>query len=299
MNIRRLPSYAKACLRALVSNGPRDYLRMLSRSPYTVRDLPRYGMSMLVDVRDPAISKPILALGDYEEAFARRLMSRVREDTHFLDVGANIGFFTLAVAARAVRGRVWSVEPDPCNLRLLRASVALNGFEDRVAVHAAAASDAPGEVFLSTLGADANLGARFTARDAATLLGRTPPGAAAPVRVPAVTVDALVGDARVDLVKIDVEGHEPLVFAGMRGVLRRQRPVIFCEFAPGTIRHITGADPAAMLRGILDCGYSVAVVDDAGDVRSVGGDVDGFVAGFDAHRHHVDLVLEPEGGARP
>jgi len=299
MNIRRLPLYARACLRALVSSGPRDYLRMLSRSPYTVRDLPRYGVSMLVDVRDPAISKPILALGDYEEAFARRLLSRVREDTRFLDVGANIGFFTLAVAARAVRGRVWSVEPDPQNLRLLRASVALNGFEDRVEVRAAAASDAPGEVFLSSLGAGANLGARFTARDPAVLQGRTPPGAAAPTRVPAVTVDALVGDARVDLVKIDVEGHEPLVFAGMQGILGRQRPVVFCEFAPGTIRHISGADPAAMLRGILDRGYSIAVADDAGGLRPVGRDVDGFVAGFDAHRHHVDLVLEPEGAPGP
>ena len=91
------------------------------------------------------------------------------ETTRFVDVGANIGFFTLAVAQRAAQGKVWSIEPDPQNVRLLRANVMLNGLEGRVEVHHAAASDAAGEVFFSTLGYDRHIGSRFTAKDAATL----------------------------------------------------------------------------------------------------------------------------------
>jgi len=64
MNVRRIPLYLKAGLRALLAGRPRSLLKLFSQSPYTVKDLPRYGVAMLVDVRDPAISKPILALGD-------------------------------------------------------------------------------------------------------------------------------------------------------------------------------------------------------------------------------------------
>lgn len=293
MNVRRLPAYLAACLRAALTSGPRAYLKMLSRSPYTVKDLPRYGVSMIVDVRDGAISKPILALGDYEGAFARRLLAAVGPETHFVDVGANIGFFTLAVARRAERGRVWSVEPDARNVRLLRANVALNGLEDRVEVHRLAASDADGEVFFSTLGYESLIGSRFTAKDEATLLRRSLAGAAKPTKVPARTVDGLVGDARVDLVKIDVEGHEPAVLAGMAGLLRRQRPLVFAEFAPGTIRHISGTDPAEMLRLMHDSGYALAVVERSGAVTAMGADVEGVLARHEERLHHLDLLFTP------
>jgi FkbM family methyltransferase len=183
MNFRRVPAYLQACLSAAVTNSPRAYLKMLSRSPYTVKDLSRYGISMVVDVRDPAISKPILALGSYEDGFAHVLLSFAHQETHFVDIGANIGFFTLVVARRAVRGRVWSVEPDAQNVRLLRASIALNGFEDTVEVHHMAASDADGEVYFSTLGYEANIGARFTAKEEATLTNRSLAGSRKPVKI--------------------------------------------------------------------------------------------------------------------
>ena len=214
-------------------------------------------------------------------------------ETHFVDVGANIGFFTLVVARRAERGRVWSVEPDDRNVRLLRASVALNGFEGRVEVHHLAASDADGEVFFSTLGYESLIGSRFTAKDEATLLARSLAGAARPTKVPARRVDDLVGEARVDVVKIDVEGHEPAVLAGMTGVLRRQRPLVFAEFAPGTIRHISGTDPAAMLRLVLDCGYALAIVEKSGAVTALGADIEGVLARHDAKQHHLDLLFTP------
>ncbi len=294
MNARRIPDYLKACLRAAFTNGPRAYLKMLSRSPYTVKDLERYGVSMLVDVRDPAISKPILALGDYEGGFAGTLLSFVNEETHFVDIGANIGFFTLAVARKAARGRVWSVEPDNQNVRLLRANIALNGFERTVEVHHLAASDADGEVFFSTLGNDANLGARFTAKEEATLVGRSPDTARKPTRIPSRKMDNLLRGERVDLVKIDVEGYEPAVLAGMRELLGAQRPVVFSEFAPGTIRHISESDPAELLRFVVACDYALGIVEENGAVTTMGADVGGVLARHDERRHHLDLVFTPK-----
>lgn len=293
MNTKRIPRYLQACCRSLFSNSPRSYLKMLSQSPYTVKDLPRYDISMIVDVRDPAISKPILALGGYEDAFARRLLSLVTPTTHFVDVGANIGFFTLIVARQATRGRVWSIEPDEQNVRLLRAGIALNGFEDRIDVHHMAASDADGELFLSSLGHERNLGARFTAKEESTLLDHSLQGAGKPVKRRARAMDSLLQDQKVDLVKIDVEGFEPAVFAGMDRVLGSQRPVVFTEFAPGTIRHISRTDPAEMLRFVCNRKYAVAIVEESGTVTAMGNNVDGVLARHNDKRHHLDLMFIP------
>jgi FkbM family methyltransferase len=295
MNLRNIPRYAKACLRAAWRNRPRAYLKMLSPSPYTVASVRDGDIAMLVDVRDPAISKPILALGEYEEGFRRRLMSFVHPETHFVDIGANIGFFTLLVARRAARGKVWSIEADPQNARLLRASVALNGLEERVVVHHLAASDADGEVFFSTLGYEANIGARFTAKEEATLRERSLTGAAPPSRLRARAMDTLLRDERVDLVKVDVEGYEPAVFRGLREVLCRQKPVVFSEFAPGTIRHISKSDPVEMLRFMRDCGYAVSLVETTGDVTEMGDDVAQVMARYDDRQHHLDLMFTPRG----
>ncbi|WP_448577905.1 FkbM family methyltransferase [Thermosphaera sp.] len=267
---------------------------MLARSPYTVTTLDHYGIDMLVDVRDPAISKPILALGEYEKGLASRLLAFVVPDTHFLDIGANIGFFTLAVARRAERGRVWSIEPDPQNVRLLRASVALNGFEDRVEVRHEAASDIDGDIFFSTLGYQANLGARFTAKEESTLLSRSIAGAPRPTKVRARTMDAALRGERIDLVKIDVEGHEPAVLKGMREFLTRSRPVVFSEFAPGTIQHISKTNPADMLRYMCDLGYLLSVVNEDGTSAQVKDGAEGLLARYDRQQHHIDLLFIPK-----
>jgi FkbM family methyltransferase len=295
MNIKRIPAYLRACIRAVVSPGPRAYLKLLARSPYTVSDLPHYGVSMIVDVRDPAISKPILFLGEYERPVTDCIMSFVDENTRFVDVGANIGFFSLLVARRASRGKVWSVEPDPTNFRLLQANVALNGLERIVETHHVAASDTETAVFFSTLGHKNNIGARFTAKDKATLIARSLPGAPEPVQVRALTVDALLRGQKATLVKVDVEGFEPFVFAGMARVLEEDRPVVFCEFAPGTIQHISKRDPLEMLQGLRQRRYTISVIEADGRVSFMGDDAHGVLLRHSrGHQHHLDLLLIPE-----
>lgn len=295
MNIKKVSKYVAACFRALFTSGPRSYFKLLAKSPYTVKDLPRFGVSMIVDVRDPSISKPILALGEYEPAFTQVFLALVRKHSHFLDVGANIGFFTLLAAKHMTDGRVWSIEPDPDNVRLLGANVALNGFQNRVNILHAAASDADGEVYFSTLGFNANIGARFTAKDEETLLARTLAGAPGPTRVRSITIDSLLREQRVDLVKVDVEGHEPSVFAGMQHILKEDRPIILSEFAPGTIQHISKVDPSEYLNGIALHGYVFAIIEHTGEVTPMGNSTKEVLSKFTlGAEHHIDLLLLPK-----
>lgn len=146
----------------------------------------------------------------------------------FVDVGANFGYFTLmGAAAVGPAGRVVAVEADPRMSAELGANVALNALE-RVTVVEAAASDAEGTARLSGFRVD---GGNWGVSSIAAELD----GAVA-VDVPCAPLDALLDRAGVDgvaLAKIDVEGAEGRVLAGMaEGVRRRRYRRVMVELHP-------------------------------------------------------------------
>lgn len=80
------------------------------------------------------------------------------------------------------------------------------------------------------------------------------------VKVPVTTVDAIVGDRKVDLAKIDVEGFEPQVLEGMYCVLKSSYPSLFIECLPdGPYRRVE-----EILR---DFGYQIYALTKRGPVR--------------------------------
>jgi FkbM family methyltransferase len=300
MNFRRIPAYAASLARGVFRARPRDVLRLLADSPLVVKRLPDIDLSLILRVDDPAISKPLLCLGRYEQHVTDALLACLRDGARFVDVGANLGYYSLAVARRFPRSTVWSFEPDPQNYALLRANVALNGLEERVRTYPAALSDREEELFFSTLGNARNLGARFTAKAAETLAAHARPGAEAPTRVRALPLDRVLERETVDVVKVDVEGFEPAVFRGMEGLLRRCAPVIVTEFAPGTIRHISGSDPLDLLRFFERLRYRYAVIEAGGGLTDCGTDAQAVMARVPAARvHHVDLLLRPLDAPAP
>ena len=102
--------------------------------------------------QDRHVSRRLREEGIWEPYETALLMSLLRPGQVFVDVGANIGYFSL-IAARLVGdgGAVYAFEPDPLNFRLLQASVASNGLTRRVhAVSAAlAAKEGEGLLYLS------------------------------------------------------------------------------------------------------------------------------------------------------
>jgi FkbM family methyltransferase len=125
-----------------------------------------------------------------------------------VDCGANIGYFSLlASAAAGPEGTVVALEPEPANLRLLRANLWRNG-ADNVWVVPAAASDARGLLALR-LSVEDNTGdhqvhAEATDDDAL---------------VACVALDEVLAGAPVDVVKIDTQGADHLVVAGLRATI--------------------------------------------------------------------------------
>jgi len=171
------------------------------------------------------------------------LRSIIRPGTSVVDVGANLGFFTLKFAAW-VRdgGRVIAIEPEVINYERLCRAVAGAGFSHLVDTVQAAAIERSGQVGLIVNPlhpGDHRIG------DGGAL-------------VPAVTIDELLaqsGSPRVSLIKIDVQGAEGRVLAGANATLRSVRPALFIEICDEALR---GCHSSAerLLTDLYDRGYS-------------------------------------------
>ena len=189
--------------------------------------------------------------GCYERAEGELFCELVRPGQTVLDVGAHAGYYTLA-AARSVgeSGRVHAFEPSETNFARLRRNVELNGLTN-VALNKVAMSDREGEAAMYLSAEDPGQHS----------LGRVGEVSAECV-VPTVTLDGYVaksGLARLDMVKIDVEGAETMVLRGGREVLARDRPSLLIEINEVRLRSL--ASSGSELLGVLrELGYEVEVI---------------------------------------
>ena len=245
--------------------------------------------TMLVRPDDHGPGAEILATGTWEPHLAALWPKLVRPGAAVVDVGANVGFHALHAAVLAgPSGRVLAVEPDPGNARLLRASCRLLAGAAPVEVIEAALSDTDGELVLSDLGNAGNSGARFTHTDAAALQSLVHGPAPTFERVPALRWDARFGDIPVDLVKIDIEGWEPVAVRGMERCIETFRPAVVSEFAPSNVAGLGGTEPAAYLDWFLSRGYRAWIVDEPyGALTPLPG------RNWQPETHHADLLFLP------
>jgi FkbM family methyltransferase len=152
-----------------------------------------------------------------------------------LELGANVGYFSVQGARVAPATRYVAVEPHPTSLQVCRANLALNGIDSVRLVAAAAVadprvsavrlsvpSDQLGTPTVAFLGPDTELPADM-ARGVTTTLD-----------VPAVDVRSLLDG--VELLKLDVEGQEHTLLAAARQHLRARQPTLVVEVLPGTPR---------------------------------------------------------------
>jgi FkbM family methyltransferase len=179
----------------------------------------------------------------------RRLL---KPEDIFLDIGANIGYFTL-LAATVVgpAGRVIAFEPNPANCELIRMSVAANGVSN-VALHSYAVADVVQTFPLDVGGTNTN-GMLITdgamADDPDTLMVQT-----------VVLDDFLTAPGRLDVVKLDIEGAEPRALKGMARLIETYRPQLLLEFAPTLIERTSQAEPGAFLELLINWGYGLQIL---------------------------------------
>ncbi len=290
---RKIRSYAKGMWASLRRFRPRHLLNLLSGDDHSIR-YTVHGFSMVVNVDDWTIGRSILMKGDYETNVTRALLRLTQPDTRFLDVGANLGWFSLLVASQCPAATVYGFEPDRRIFDLFTASIALNGWRDRIHAHNLAVSDTNEQLIFTDLGNPSNYGARFTGRDRALLESHVHGEQVAWSSIDAVTIDDFLKDQDFDLVKIDIEGFEPYAVRGMWGMITRCRPAFVCEFAPSNIRDLGQTEPGAFLQQFVDIDYTLHVIDADGGLIDCGTDPARVLAYVESQPgHHQDLVLKP------
>lgn len=203
------------------------------------------------DGADDHLTPWIRSQGVWEADVMKLLARTLRPGSTFVDVGANVGFHTL-LAAQLVgpQGTVVAIEAAPWTVELLRANVWRHG-AGGVRIVDAAASDVAGTVRLE-VDPRHRSGARLTdAEDA--------------VEVRAAPLDELVPDLAVDVLKADVEGAEPLVLRGARGLLERSpRVLAVVEFRDEP--HLSGETPEEVLAFYESLGFELCLLRRNGDL---------------------------------
>jgi FkbM family methyltransferase len=184
--------------------------------------------------------------GAYERWETRVVRRLLRPGMCFVDVGANVGYFTLLAARRVgPTGQVFAVEPSTYAADQLSRTILANAIPN-IRLERCALGRREGEVILY----DAMVG-----NHSPTMLGEPGcPGRAVPVR----TLDGCVLDwaiDRIDLLKIFVEGYEPEVFAGAtRTLVEGRLRAILCEFNPHWLSR-AGTSSGQVYRDLLACGF--------------------------------------------
>jgi FkbM family methyltransferase len=202
------------------------------------------------------------ALNRVHEKNTTELFRKVlRPGSTFLDLGANIGYFSL-LAARLVgkKGRVYSFEPEPRNFRYLTKNIQINNYA-HATLEPKAVSDSPGQVKLYICPYDSGHHTINQPEGIRSYRQGYDYQQEEYVEVDKVCLDEYFPDQPVDVIKMDVEGAELLALTGMDRLIRRQKSLrMFVEFFPLLIREMGGLPEEFIRRLRQDYGFSAFVI---------------------------------------
>ncbi|MFH7027167.1 MAG: FkbM family methyltransferase [Heteroscytonema crispum UTEX LB 1556] len=185
-----------------------------------------------------------MALGWYEPASVEFIKGMIKPGMVCIDAGANTGFYTCLMAARGAF--VYAFEPMPKNYDLLIKNIAENSYQQNVQTYQMACSDVKKSISGSMV---SNM---YIATDVDT---------GDKITMEAVAVDDIV-KSPVNLIKIDIEGHEPQAIQGMRQIISDDKPIIISEINEYWLRKCSGLGGNEYVQILTDFGYEVFNVSD-------------------------------------
>jgi FkbM family methyltransferase len=214
-----------------------------------------------MQISDEVMRPYIVRRGRWEESTADLLNRLLRPGARFLDIGANVGYFSLFAHSLARDIQIDAVEPHPVTYSLLQANLWANGVSAQT--HNTALGDARRLLPMSS--------PPMNPGDARVGVGA--PDNRYDLVVPIVAADEYFGRRTFDVVKIDVQGFEPEVVLGMERIVQESPAIVLVvEFFPTSLQD-RGLDPSEVLERYRRLGFHLAVNDDGGTGTCVGADV--------------------------
>lgn len=251
-NVRRVWSFLglKGFMAASANEARMKWIRLTGRR-YFRRKI--YDYEMHLNVRDPGISRTLTLFGFRELEHRKILKWLLRPGMTVLDIGANLGYYTIMMARWVAPGRVIAIEPAAQNVGLLKKNIAVNKLTN-VDVISAAISDRSGNrnFYLSTM---SNLNTFHPAGSAHSHLT----GQVVPVQTLTIA-QIMEGHGQLDLIRMDVEGHEVEIIRSLLPDIMAKRMAPMILFEIHRKRYGKDHDMEPVLKGLFDCGYVVPYV---------------------------------------
>jgi len=244
------------------------------------------GFRIFVYENDSPGTRAITEGRSYEPHIVKRLRRLLQAGHVFVDVGASIGYLSMAAAGELKdSGKVICFEPDLHSCKLIYLSAKANHFHNIEIFPFAVADRERNVIFDSMQGNgvisdfDVNLEStpmRFVTR--------------------AMTLDKVLQDeAVIDVIKMDIEGAEYLALQGAQNLLRKHRPAIISEFSPAALRNVSGVPAEAYLQKLISERYGISVLEFDGRVIECGVEIQKVMNVFDQHgTSHIDILATPE-----
>ena len=237
----------------------RTYREIVTGPFYVMVELPS-GESFWVNLRDRYVSQGIMS-GKYEEAETAFVARHVTPGMHCLDIGANLGWFTVKMGRLVgASGSVTAFEPRDDVFEHLAKTVRQNGLTN-VRLHHCALGAAPGAATLAWLRSDQNPGGTHLQLGSAA--SEAADGQSVSQATQILRLDDVI-DHRVDFIKLDVEGAEKLVLEGASRILRDSRPIIMSEVSPEALRTVSGTHVDDYLGSLARLGYAAFQLEEDG-----------------------------------
>jgi FkbM family methyltransferase len=245
-----------------------------------------HGHTVHVDLADTVVVRSLVTTGEWERYETSLFARALEEGMVAVDIGANIGLYTLEAARRVgSTGNVIAFEPEPHNFDLLCRNIEANHFQNVTTVRKAL-SNQRGVARLAM--SPDNFGGHHI---------EPSPSSADSIEVETLALDEFFRGrlTRIDVIKLDAEGAEMSILAGMRGVIgANPHLILFTEFSPGAIRAF-GCDPEGYLQELSSLGFRLGIVDEKNTrIEALAApqlpDLVGSLLRADQGRNYVDLL---------
>lgn len=204
--------------------------------------------TMWVDLSDRFVSRGCLQ-NNWEESESNYFVSVLPNAKTVLDIGANIGWFTLLSAKHMhSEGVVHAFEANSLVASKLKRTVSDNKLENRVNVWNLALSNKAEELYFCWGKETDNPGGAHISqkRDDPSMVYQL---------VNAVALDDLMPDLKPDLIKMDVEGAEPRVIQGARRLLKHSKPLVLSALHPPKLKAVSNASATQFIFQMTELGY--------------------------------------------
>ena len=257
--------------------------KLIGFSPTGIGKVELDGYIMYAAENDYAVGSHILTHRTYEPAVSEVFRSYLQPGMTVLDIGANIGWFSMLSASIVGHtGRVFSFEPGMSNTRFLVLNKTANAFDQITLIHAAASDR------IENLAYSSSLSNGFVT----DLQAAEPEVILSADIVFAVPVDLIVPqDLPVHLIKVDVEGWEMKALHGAARVIKQWKPRIVAEFTPPALLGSSGVSGEEFLDYFKQHGYGFQVIQGSSPL-DCGTDIERVINAYKQSKvSHIDILM--------